>query len=150
MTDMAQVTRKFGTRVGAAVASAAVIAGAGLAASSGTAGADPEGQPVHYTVTTAAPYEFTITYLVNQPPSKEAFNADADAFLKRDKITVAPDAPWVFDTNLADPQWAFLQVSSTQRGGMGAPNARCEVTVDGQVAAQHEDPYSPMCLLSKW
>lgn len=105
---------------------------------------------VRYTLATAAPYQFTITYLTTQPASKDAYNADADAYLKRDTVTVTPEAPWVFETDLADPQWAFLQASSTARGGMAAPNAHCDVAVDGVVAVQSDHPYSPVCLLSQW
>lgn len=105
---------------------------------------------VHYRLTTGAPYDFTITYLVNQPASKQAFNADSNAYLQRVTVNVSPDAPWTFDANLADPQWAFLQVGSTTHGGQGAPNATCEITVNGQVASHQEHPYSPQCLLSQW
>ena len=127
-----------------------VLVAAAVGLGQGSAAAEPEGPNVHYTLTTAAPYEFTISYLVNQPASKQAFNADSEAYMQRVKITVAPDAPWTFDTTLADPQWAFLQVSSTTRGGQAAPQATCEITVDGAVAAHREDPYSPVCLLSQW
>ncbi len=63
---------------------------------------------------------------------------------------MSPDAPWVFPVTLADPQWAFLQVGSTTHGGQGAPNAHCDVSIDGQVAVAQDAPYSPQCYLSKW
>ncbi len=129
---------------------ALLAASAAFAITHGTAAAEPAGQSVQYTLSTAGPYEFQVTYLVNQPASMQAFNADSNAYLKRETITVAPGAPWVFNTTLADPQWAFLQVSSTARGGMAPPNAHCEVAVDGQVAVAQDHPYSPMCLLSQW
>jgi hypothetical protein len=105
---------------------------------------------VTYTLATGGTYDFTITYLTAQPPSKDAFNADSNPFMKLETITVSPDAPWVFQTTLADPQWAFLQVASTTHGGQGAPNAHCEVSIDGQVATSQDAPYSPQCYLSKW
>lgn len=105
---------------------------------------------VRYTLTTAGPYEFQLTYLATQPPSKAAYNADAYAYLKRDTVTVTPDAPWVFDANLADPQWAYFAVSSTAKGGQAAPNAHCEIAVDGTTATQNDHPYSPRCQLSQW
>ncbi|MCI4676191.1 hypothetical protein [Candidatus Mycolicibacterium alkanivorans] len=139
--------RTVTARVGAAL----VMAAAGVAATHAISSADPTapGQ-VTYTLSTAGPAEFTVTYLTAQPPSKDAFNADSYSFMKRETITVTPDAPWTFSTTFADPQWAFLQVSSTTRGGQAAPNAHCEINVDGQVAIAQDAPYSPQCLLSKW
>ncbi|WP_194163468.1 hypothetical protein [Mycolicibacterium sp. P1-5] len=139
--------RNVTARVGAAL----VLAAAGVAGTSAVASADPAtGHQVTYTLATGGSYDFTITYLTAQPPSKDAFNADSTPFMKRETITVSPDAPWVFQTTLADPQWAFLQVASTTHGGQGAPNAHCEVSIDGQVATSQDAPYSPQCYLSKW
>jgi hypothetical protein len=143
MADMRKVT----ARVGAAL----VMAAAGVAATHAVSNADPApGHQVTYTLATAGPADFTITYLTAQPPSKDAFNADSYSFMKRENITVSPDAPWVFQTTLADPQWAFLQVASTTHGGQAAPNAHCEVAIDGQVAIAQDAPYSPQCYLSRW
>ena len=143
MADMRTVT----ARVGAAL----VLAVAGVVGTGAVAAADPAaGHQVTYTLATGGTYDFTITYLTAQPPSKDAFNANSDAFMKRETISVSPDAPWVFTTTLADPQWAFLQVSSTTHGGQAAPNAHCDVTIDGQVAVAQDAPYSPQCYLSHW
>ncbi len=139
--------RSTSARIGAAI----VVAAAGVVAAHAVSSADPAVQhQVTYTLTAAGPYDFTVTYLTAQPASKAAYNADSYSFMKRENITVAPDAPWTFTTTMADPQWAFLQVSSTTRGGMAAPNAHCEVKVDGQVAAAQDAPYSPQCFLSRW
>ncbi|WP_396891957.1 hypothetical protein [[Mycobacterium] wendilense] len=127
-----------------------MAASAAFAVTHGTAVAEPTGQQVRYTLTAAAPYDFDLFYLTTQPPSMEAFNADAYAFAKREKVHVAPGAPWVFETTLADPQWAILQVSSTTRGGVGAPGAHCDIAVNGEVLSQHDDPYNVRCQLSKW
>ncbi len=51
---------------------------------------------------------------------------------------------------MADPQWAILTVSSTTRGGQAAPNAHCDIAVDGQVVVQHDDPYNVRCQLGQW
>jgi hypothetical protein len=143
MADMRNVT----ARVGAAL----VMAAAGVAATHATSIADPApGHQVTYTLATAGQADFTITYLTAQPPSKAAFNADSNAFMKRETINVSPGAPWVFQTTLTDPQWAFLQVASTTHGGQAAPNAHCEVAIDGQVAVAQDAPYSPQCYLSQW
>jgi len=166
MTNMANSTRRL---------TAALAVAAGTVFGCGTASADPEPTPVpappaptdvapapgapapapagnvHYTVTTDAPYDFTITYLVNQPPDMKAYNANFESYGRRDyNVHVTPDAPWRLDTRLSDPQWAFLQVSSTNRGGMAAPNAHCEIAADGLAPVQNTNPYSPMCKLSKW
>jgi hypothetical protein len=55
--------------------------------------------------------------------------------------------PWVFETTLADPQWAILTVSSTTHGGQAAPNPHCDITVDGQVVTQQDAPYNLQCKL---
>ena len=58
--------------------------------------------------------------------------------------------PWVFETTLADPQWAILTVSSTTHGGRAAPNPHCDIAVDGQVAVQQDAPYNLQCQLGQW
>jgi hypothetical protein len=123
---------------------------AAVGVSGATAQADPAGHQVVYTLTTDAPYDFQITYLFAQPADKAAYNADANSYIKRETVNVSPGAPWTFPTTLADPQWAFLQVGSTTHGGQGAPNAKCDVTVDGQVLIHQEHPYSPQCFGSQW
>ena len=80
-----------------------------------------------------------------QPPSKAAYNADAYSYLKNDKVTLAPGVPWVFETTLADPQWAILTVSSTTHGGRAAPNPHCDISVDGQSVVQQDAPYNLQC-----
>lgn len=127
-----------------------MAAGASLALGTGVANAEPEGQLVRYTLTTGAPYQFQVFYLTAQPPSLDAFNDDAYAYAKRETINVDPGAPWVFETTLADPQWAILQVSSTTKGSVGAPNAHCEIVAGDQVIAAQDNPYSPWCQGSQW
>jgi hypothetical protein len=134
------------TRVGAALA----VAAASIAVSHATANAEPAAHQVRYTLTSAGGADFDLFYLTTQPPSKEAYNADAYAFVKREKVNVAPGVPWVFETTLADPQWAILTVSSTTHGGQAAPNSHCEIAVDGQLAVQQDAPYNLQCQLSQW
>ncbi|WP_205390395.1 hypothetical protein [Mycolicibacterium hippocampi] len=137
-------------KVGAALGVSLMAAAASIAVGPVTASAQPDGQQVRYTLTSAGAYEFDLFYLTSQPPSMEAFNADAYAFAKREKVNLAPGVPWVFETTMADPQWAILTVSSTTRGGQAAPNAHCDIAVDGQVLVAHDDPYNVRCQLSKW
>ncbi|MDY6997258.1 MAG: hypothetical protein SW019_11715 [Actinomycetota bacterium] len=142
---MRTATARMTAAVGAAVVAAASSAALGPV----TANAQ-EAHQVRYTLVSAGAYDFDIFYLTSQPPSMEAFNADAYAFAKREKVSLAPGAPWVFETTLADPQWAIMQVSSTTRGGQAAPNAHCDIAVDGQVVVQHDDPYNVRCQLGQW
>jgi hypothetical protein len=134
------------TRVGAAL----VVAAAGFAVSHGSATAEPAGHQVRYTLTTGGPADFDLFYLTSQPPSKDAYNKDAYSFVKKETVNVGPDAPWVFETTLADPQWAIFTVSSTTHGGQAAPNPHCEIAVDGQVVVQQDGPYNLQCKLGQW
>lgn len=138
--------RKATARVGAVLA----VAAAGIALSHGTSSAEPTGHQVRYTLTSAGGADFDLFYLINQPPNKQAYNADAYAFVKREKINLAPGVPWVFETTLADPQWAILTVSSTTHGGQAAPNPHCEIAIDGQVVVQQDAPYNLQCQGSQW
>jgi hypothetical protein len=136
--------------MGAAVGVSLMVAAVSVVGGQATAHAQPAQHEVRYSLTSAGAYDFDLFYLTAQPPSMEAFNADAYAFAKREKVSLAPGVPWVFETTFEDPQWAILTVSSTTRGGQAAPNARCEIAVDGQVAVQHDDPYNVRCQLSQW
>ena len=114
------------------------------------ANAEPAGHQVRYTLTSAGDADFDLYYLVTQPASKEAYNADSYAYLKKETITLGAGQPWVFETTLADPQWAILTVSSTTHGGRAAPNPHCDIAVDGQVAVQQDAPYNLQCQLGQW
>jgi hypothetical protein len=133
-------------RVGAALA----VAAAAIAVSHGAASAEPAGHLVRYTLTTGGAADFDLFYLVNQPPNKQAYNADAYSFVKKETVNVGPGAPWVFETTLADPQWAIFTVSSTTHGGQAAPNPHCEIAIDGQVVVQQDAPYNLQCQGSQW
>ena len=138
-------------RVGAVVGAAALIAATGFAGSQATAVADPAaGQQVRYTLTSAGDGDFDLFYLVSQPPSMAAYNADAYSFVKREEVHLAAGVPWVFETTLADPQWAILTVSSTTHGGQAAPNPHCDIAIDGQIAVAQDGPYNLQCQLTKW
>jgi hypothetical protein len=122
---------------------AAALIGVGRA----TANAEPAAHQVRYTLTSAGAADFDLYYLTAQPPSKAAYDADAYAFVKKEQGTLAPGVPWVFETTLADPQWAILTVSSTTHGGQAAPNPHCDIGVDGQVVAQQDAAYNLQCKL---
>jgi hypothetical protein len=128
---------------------AALVAAAGLT-SQATAGAEPPSHTVRYTLSTGDTADFDLYYLFAQPPDKAAYNADSYSYLKKESVTVSPGAPWVFETTLADPQWAIFTVSSTTHGGRAAPNPHCDITVDGQIAVQQDAPYNLQCQLGQW
>ena len=133
--------RKATLTVGAAL----TMAAAGLMATQATSTADPAAHQVRYTLTATDGADFDLYYLTAQPPTKAAYDADAYSYLKNDKVTLAPGVPWVFETTLADPQWAILTVSSTTHGGRAAPNPHCDISVDGQSVVQQDAPYNLQC-----
>lgn len=127
-----------------------MVAAAGIAISHGTSSAQPAGHQVRYTLISAGAADYNLNYLIAQPPSKEAYNADAYAYLKSEHVNLAPGVPWVFETTLEDPQWAILTASTGVHAMQGAPNPHCEIAIDGQVAVQHDGPYTVQCQLSQW
>lgn len=143
VTDMRTAT----IRVGAALA----LAAASIGVSQATANAEPTVHQVRYILTSpgnAADYK--LNYLVAQPPSMEAYNADAYAYLKSEQVDLAPGAPWVFETTLEDPQWAIITASTGVHAMQAAPNPQCEIAVDGEVVVQNSGPYTANCQLGKW
>jgi hypothetical protein len=122
-----------------------------VAASSATGNADPE-QPapptgnVKYTLTSDTGVTFNVNYLTAQPPSKDAYNADPYAFLKKEDVPT----PWEFTTTLADAQWATIDASAAAHGGQAPPNPHCQILVDGQVVSESSGPYTARCQLSRW
>ena len=127
-----------------------MVAAASIAVGQATANAEPAAHQVRYTLTSAGAADFDLYYLTTQPPSKAAYDADAYAFLKKEQVNLAPGVPWVFETTLADPQWAIFTVSSTTHGGQAAPNAHCDIAVDDQVVTQQDAPYNVRCQLGQW
>jgi len=146
VTNMRIATAKVGAAVGATLLAAATSVMVGAP----TASAQPAGKQVRYTLVSGGAYQFDLFYVTAQPPSMEAFNADAYAYAKREKVSLAPGVPWVFETTMEDPNWAILQVSSTTKGGQAAPNAHCDIAVDGAIATEHNDPYNVFCKLGRW
>ncbi|WP_156434427.1 hypothetical protein [Mycobacterium sp. IS-1590] len=134
------------TKVGAAL----MVAAASVSVSHATANAQSEGQVVRYTLTSTAPADFQLNYLIAQPPSKEAYNADAYAYLKKEEVILQPGVPWVFETTMADPQWAILTASTGVHAMQASPNPHCEIAIDGQVAVQQDGTYTVQCQLSQW
>ncbi|BBY42934.1 hypothetical protein [Mycolicibacterium celeriflavum] len=134
----------------AKVGAAFMVAAASVAVSHATADAQSAGHLVKYTLTSTGAADFQLNYLTAQPPSKEAYNADAYAYLKKETVNLAPGVPWVFETTLEDPQWAILTASTGVHAMTAPPNPHCEITIDGQVAVQQDGPYTVQCQLSQW
>jgi hypothetical protein len=138
------------SKVGAAIGVSVLVASAGVAASQASASADPAAHQVHYTLSAAGPGDFNLYYAVAAPPSLEAYHATPDAYVKSEKISLAPDAPWEFNATLADSQWAFLSASGAAHAMQADPNVRCVIAVDGQVVADQSGPFTTQCQLRSW
>ena len=142
--------RTVKSKFGAAFGVAALVATAGVAGTQGTAGAEPAAHQVRYTLSVSGPADFNLYYSFAAPPSKAAYEADPNAFVKSEKVSLAPGAPWVFETTLTDSQAAFLSASGAAHAMQADPNPHCEITVDGQVVVQQTGPFSTQCELRSW
>jgi hypothetical protein len=125
-----------------------MLAAALVVVGSAPSNAEPAGHKVRYTLTSATGVVFNVNYLTAQPPSKDAYNADPYAFLKKEDVGTAD--PWVFETTLADPEWATIDASAAVHAMQNPPTPHCEIAVDGQVVAQGDGPYTARCQLSRW
>jgi hypothetical protein len=132
------------------VGAAFLLAAASVAVSQGTADAQPAGHQVRYTLVSAGAADYNLNYLIAQPASKEAYNADAYAYLKKEEVVLQPGVPWVFETTLEDPQWGILTASTGVHAMQGSPNPHCEIAIDGQVVVQNDGPYTAHCQLGQW
>jgi hypothetical protein len=148
VTVMRTATSKFGAAFGAVM----VMAAAGLACSQATSSADPEPgeHQVRYTLTTTGPGDFNLFYSFAAPPNKAAYDADPYAFVKSEKVSLAPGVPWVFETTMSDPQGVLLTASGAAHAMQADPNPRCEISVDGQVVLDQTGPFSVQCQLHPW
>jgi hypothetical protein len=127
-----------------------VVTAAALGVGQATASAEPTAHKVVYTVTAGAPTGIDIYYLFAQPESKAAFNANSDAYGKRETVSLDPGVPWTFETTLADPQWAIITASGAAHAGTGALRPHCEIAIDGQLVLQQDGDSGAVCQLSKW
>jgi len=123
-----------------------MLASASVVVGQTTANAEPPAPNVKYILTSDTGVSFQVNYLTAQPPSKDAYNKDPYAFLKKEEVPT----PWEFTTTLEDPQWATIDASAAAHGGQAVPNARCEIQVDGQVVSQSGGPYTARCQLANW
>jgi hypothetical protein len=136
--------RKAATRFGAAL-----LAAAGLMSTHVIANAEPAGQQVRYTITTGQDATVNLNYLAVQPESKAALDANPNAYLRSERVSVAPGAPWVFETTLSDTSWAYVQASGAARYN-GTPNPHCDIAIDGNVVTQQDGEVLALCALKPW
>lgn len=134
----------------AVVGAAFALAAASIAVGQPAANADPVTHQVHYTLTAAGPGDFNLYYSFASPPSLEAYHANSGAYVRSEKVNLAPGASWEFDATLTDSQWAFLSASGAAHAMQADPNVHCVITVDGQVVADQTGPFTTQCQLRSW
>lgn len=126
---------------------------AGVAVGPAIATADPDpaagDHTVTYTITTTSDLHGDIRYIQTDPPSRAAYDADADKYLTtlyRTQITAGQ--PLVYTTTLADPgKWAFVNAS----GGLRVnPEFHCEIAVDGEVVVSQQCGSGVTCSTQPW
>jgi len=137
--------RTAATRLGAALTVAAV----GVISSHAISSAEPAVHQVRYTVTTAQEETVSLNYLATEPQSQSAYNANPDSFLRNEQVTIAPGAPWLFETTLNDTSWAYVRAGGAARYS-GTPNPHCEIAIDGNVVAQQDGEIAATCALKPW
>lgn len=140
-------------RAALALASAAVLTGAGVSAGTGTAAADdPLPPPLHqvkYTVWAEQPSPIEIYYRDADPPNWAEYSHDPYRFSPNVEFDVGPDRQWVLDVQLANPdQWAM--VTATNAPSEQSPNIHCVLAVDGVVVATDARPKGALCSIRNW
>lgn len=136
--------RNKGTTLGAAL-----LAAAGLTLTPAVANAEPEGQQVRYTVATGQEATVGLYYLATEPESQAAYDADPNAYLRNERVTIVPGAPWVFETTLNDTSWAYVSAGGAARYS-GTPDPHCDIAIDGQVVIEQQGATSAHCALKPW
>lgn len=159
--------RRAAVRSGAILLMAAAAVGAGH----GVAGADPDGtettetpaatetpasapstaggHQVTYTITATSELSVDVQYIQTDPPSKAAYNADADKYLATSRRTpINPGAPLVYTATLADPsQWALVTAS----GGLRInPELHCAIAIDGEEVVSVQGGSGVTCSTRPW
>ena len=107
------------------------------------------GHQVTYTITSTSELNVDVQYIQNDPPSKAAYNADADKYLATSRRTpISPGSPLVYTATLADPnQWALVTAS----GGLRInPELHCEIAVDGEQVVSQQGGSGVTCSTRPW
>ena len=123
----------------------------------GPAPADDDNAPpptphhVRYTVSATAPIFSNIYYRDVDPPTWSDYSHNPYEFSPRADVTVGPNQPWVFDTNLTDPNlWATVMVQSGEAPNFKTPTFSCKLEVDGVVVKQDSGPHGALCSIRNW
>jgi hypothetical protein len=140
MTSMRVTATRFG---------AASLVAAGLMSTHAIASAEPDVHQVRYTVTTGQEATISLNYLATEPASKAAYDANPSAYLRNERASIAPGAPWVFETTLKDTSWAYVNAGGAARYS-GSPNPHCDIAIDGQVVTQQDGETGVQCALKPW
>ncbi|MCK0175457.1 hypothetical protein MWU83_14865 [Mycolicibacterium sp. F2034L] len=110
---------------------------------------EPVGRHVRYVVTAEQPTKADIYYRDTEPANWADYSHNPYVFSPKAEVSIGPDQPWVLDVLLLDPaRWAM--VTATNGQAQDRPNFRCELTVDGEVVAEHQGPKGALCSLRHW
>ncbi len=135
------------------LASAVVLAAAGVLSAAGPASAEEPGlHQVTYSIFTEKPFHAAeIYYRDTDPPNFADYSHNPFQFSPRVDVDLAPERPWVFETNLADPAlWAMVVVQSGESPNFPTPGFNCELAVDGVVVKTNSGPKGALCSLRAW
>ena len=128
---------------------ATLVAGAIATAAPGFA--EPPLHHVRYTVTANAPFWAHIYYRDTEPAIFSDYSHNPYQFSPRADVDIAPDKPWVLETNLANPDlWAMVLVQSGESPGFPTPGFNCELAVDGVVVKTNSGPKGALCSIRNW
>jgi hypothetical protein len=114
--------------------------------------ADADPAPMHavkYLVYSDVPTTADIYYRDTDPPTFADYSHNPYLYSPKSTADIAPGAPWELDAALASPdQWAMVTVTN----GLSSekPRFRCELLVDGVIAAADSGPKGALCSLRPW
>lgn len=124
---------------------------AGAIATAAPGFAEPPLHHVRYTVTANAPFWAHIYYRDTEPAVFSDYSHNPYQFSPRADVDIAPDKPWVLETNLANPDlWAMVLVQSGESPGFPTPGFNCELAVDGVVVKTNSGPKGALCSIRNW
>lgn len=138
--------------IGAALLSAVLLAGSGIAAGTGTARADDDPPPAHrvvYTITANNPAYADIYYQDQDPAKFSDYSHNPYPFTPNVQADIAPGRPWSQTVMLVDPaHWAMVSVSMQRQPGF--PGFHCTLSVDGAVVVSKDGERGVLCSLRTW
>jgi hypothetical protein len=104
---------------------------------------------VKYTVSAANPIYADIYYLDQEPPKFSDYSHNPYQYVPNVRVDVAPDKPWSYELDLANPDvWALVTASTGTEPG--TPQFHCDLSVDGKVVASKDGGKGVLCSLRPW